>query len=136
MRRFVVCLAVFALLLGLRLSDNGILGSGYKGQYSVWQKGGAVTTYAEEDLPFLTPFSAYATRLDFDGAKSDAFEAIKNMGGAIKWTEALTENLLVIYAYTPRILKSKTVNNVKINIMVAISGDKISMGSPILRGSY
>ena len=46
------------------------------------------------------------------------------------------DDLIVIYAYTPLREYYVDVHGERVNVMIAVRGNKISVGSPVLSGSY
>lgn len=115
MRRIVAVLGVLMLLLGVKLYEVEPADCGYVGEK---------TTY-EESL-----------RYDFCGDYECALEAIEKLGGKILWSEELDCGVTVLYAYSPRIYKSVKLSGERVNIMTAINGERVSIGSPMLEGSY
>lgn len=69
-------------------------------------------------------------RIDYYGSETTALECCDEL-----WREYL-DGVTVIYAYTPLRAYYKRVHGEKVNVMIAVRGNKISVGSPILKGSY
>lgn len=132
MRRIFAVLGVMLVLCGVRLYDNGIISSGYKGTFTAYGSGDSERVYSK--MPLVTPIGK-TTRLDFLGTEVDCMQALKNMNAVIKFTENI-DGLKIIYAYTADIFKYKTVNGNRVNIMIAYKNGHIAIGSPLLKGSY
>lgn len=124
----VPLIAAAVTLAGVRLYSNGLLIiSPSGGTYSAFLHG-AQTVY--EEPPMLSPQSD-AERWDFDG---EVYVELKNLDAEIIKTEIVGE-VTVIYAYTPRLVKSVNLDAGKVNIMAAI-GNGSCIGYPLLCGSY
>lgn len=115
MRRIAAVLGVLILLLGVRLYEVQPSDCGYAGQ---------ATEYA------------CSRRFDFFGDEECALEAVKNLGGKVLYSEKLDCGVTVFYAYTTRAYDSVSLGGKKVNIMVAVSDGKVSVGIPMLEGSY
>lgn len=138
MKKFIVLIGIAVTLLGLRFFDNGLLNSGFNGTYTVYGKDGQETVFAEGNLPMFERFDAYATRLDVVGGEPEAMQILKNLNAQIKWRETFDGGLIVVYAYSPDIFRSKAVQSTKINVMLAYGGGAgmVAVGLPLLMGSY
>lgn len=132
-RRFLVVVAVVAVLLGLRLGNNGLLALDYGGKLTVYKKGGEVITY-EDKFPVLNRWNCIGERLDIDGDMGTASEIMRKLKTTELWREYY-EDLVVIYGYSNKLEKYETVKNEKVNIMIAV-GRGVAVGYPILMGSY
>ncbi len=126
LKRFIAFIAVGLLLIGCRLYPSELARSEYVGKYTMF---GADDNQTEESLK-----SIYE-RLDFDGNDEQAEKFIEDMHAKILFVEQI-EGITIYYCYTRKIPKSKLVGGVKVNLVVATSDGKISVGSPLLKGSY
>lgn len=81
----------------------------------------------------LTVAEGQAVRIELD---CDCETALSKLGGKELWRERIDENLEVVYGYTERIGVYETVHGQKVNIMIAISDHAVSLGVPLLTGSY
>ncbi len=69
-------------------------------------------------------------------AKGFELESIlSDFGARVVFTENLS-NATVYYAYSPKIKSQKTVRGEKINLQVAISGERVVLGAPLIFGSF
>ncbi|MCH5164700.1 MAG: hypothetical protein J1F36_06775 [Clostridiales bacterium] len=128
MKRFVALFGVMLLVLGLRMYNNGLLNCGYGGTWSY----GEYDPVVMEELPLLI---SGPHRLDLLGDEEIAMDIINNLSGKVLWREQI-DDITIIYAYSPRVEEPVTVHGQKVNLMIAISGDRVSAGTPLLYGSY
>ena len=56
--------------------------------------------------------------------------------GAREISTSRIHNLHIVYAYSPRVPTFITKNNARINIQIAVRYDRITIGWPIILGSY
>ena len=115
MRRIVAVLGVLMLLLGVKLYEVEPADCGYAGERTAFEE---------------------SSRYDFNGDYDCAVEAIEKLGGKILWSEELDCGVTVLYAYSPRIYKSVKLSGERVNIMTAVNDGRVSVGSPMLEGSY
>ncbi len=128
--RFSLVIFLFALLVALRFFCNGLLF--FKtGEYSFF-------SHSDEQIYLSSPtFNALGRyeRIDFCGGEEEAEELLRKAHAVIKKRERI-ENIVIIYAYSPLILGNETVNGTKVNLMIALSGGKVAVGSPLIKGSF
>ncbi|MCH5166127.1 MAG: hypothetical protein J1G01_06970 [Clostridiales bacterium] len=76
-------------------------------------------------------------RVDFTGGEEAMYSALDRIG-AQEVERAETGELLVVYAYSPRVCAKpqELRSGCKYNVMCACSGDAVSIGTPILSGCY
>ncbi len=115
MRRVVAVLGVLLILAGVKLYEVRLSDCGFAGEESVY---------------------ADSLRYDFFGDEVSAWEAIENLDGKVLWSEQLDCDVTVLYAYSPRIYDSVTLQSRRVNLMVAVSNGQVHIGSPLLEGSY
>ena len=60
---------------------------------------------------------------------------IERNGGRILKREQLN-GVTVIYAYVGRISKCENTSFGRVNLMIALSGGRMTVGSPLIKGSY
>lgn len=132
-KKLCIFIGIFALLAGLRLCDNGLLGIEQEGRFTVFTHG-AEAVYEIENRPVLDRFNGY-TRLDTYGGTDRALQGLKDIGAKILWTEN-AEGIIIIYAYSPYINKYEIVHGKKVNVMTALNDGHIAYGCPLLKGSY
>lgn len=115
MRRIAAVLGILCILLGVKLYEVTPADCGYAGEE---------TEYAR------------SVRYDFAGDRAAAQDAVTTLGGKVLWQEELDDGLIVLYAYSNRIYKSVSLSEQSVNLMVAVRDGKVSIGSPMLEGSY
>lgn len=115
MRRIAAVLGVMLILLGVRLYEVQPSDCGYEGEASEY---------------------SCSRRFDFCGDEESALNAVYNLGGRVLFSEKLDCGVTVFYAYTTRVYDSVNLGGKKINLMVAVSDGRVSVGSPMLEGSY
>ena len=62
--------------------------------------------------------------------------AIKTLKATVLKKEYLDCNTVVIYGYSPLINKSVNLNNLKVNIQIAVKDNEIIIGWPLILGSF
>ena len=128
--RFSICIFLFALLVAFRFFCNGLL-SFVAGEYSYFLNN-------DEQIYLSSPtFNAlcHYERVDFRGGEGEVEKLLEKARAVVKKRERI-ENIVIIYAYSPLILGSETVNGTKVNLMIALSNDKVVVGSPLIKGSF
>ena len=126
MKRFCVFVGVICLMLcaiATRLYFNR-LSTFLSGEY---------TAFNSDDLPFSPAISKGYERVDVQGNNvQDVIEKLKCKIIKIEQIEDIT----IYYCYSPFILKSVYLFNNDINIMIARTGSKVVVGSPLIKGSF
>ena len=126
MKRFCVFVGVICIMLcaiATRLYFNR-LSTFLSGEY---------TAFNSDDLPFSPAISKGYERVDVQGNNvQDVIEKLKCKIIKIEQIEDIT----IYYCYSPFILKSVYLFNNDINIMIARTGSKVVVGSPLIKGSF
>lgn len=138
MKKTVILIAIMCLTVGLRLHFAGISNCGFDGKYTVQRTDGSVTVFDSPQLVgnlAIGVGNAAAERIDFAGGIDEAMQALDNLDARLLYKEEF-DSLTVLYAYSPRILKSEQLSGRKVNIMVAVGSCGVAIGSPLLIGSY
>lgn len=73
--------------------------------------------------------------ITFLGTKNDALNYLNRYNHKVVFSEVL-ENIVIIYAYCPQIENFVFVNNEKVNIQLAYNSGKITVGTPMILGSF
>lgn len=73
--------------------------------------------------------------ISFQGTKNDALKFLSQFNYEIVFSE-MVEDIFIIYAYCPTIANCVYVNNQKINIELAVNKSNITIGTPLIIGSY
>lgn len=71
----------------------------------------------------------------FDGSHAKVFEILYRANAKILFEEHF-ENFHIIYAHTKKIHKFVLINSEKINLQIAYKNEKITVGTPLILGSY
>ena len=77
----------------------------------------------------------YGESFSFNGSKNDINIIIKKLKIEILSKQDL-DNIIVIEGYSPLINKSIYINNENINIQIAFNNNKITVGYPLILGSF
>ena len=128
MRRIVALFGVMLLIIGIRLYNNGLINCGYAGTLSY----GTFDTVAYEDAPLLIDGPH---RMDLIGDIITASEIMDNLDAKLLWVENV-DDIMIIYAYSPRLVKPVVVHGQKVNLMISVSSSHVAAGTPLLYGSY
>ena len=127
MRRFIALFGVMLLVIGIRLYNNGLLVCGYDGELLIGEY-----DVMQIEKPLLIDG---AHRLDIAGDEQVAICAIRNLDATVLFTE-MVDDIMIYYAYSPRLDDTVTVKGQDVNLMVAVSNNVVSLGTPLLSGSY
>lgn len=71
----------------------------------------------------------------FQGTKNDALNFLNKYNYETVFCE-IVGNIFIVYAYCPQIQNSVYVNNQKTNLQLAVNNGKITIGTPLILGSY
>ena len=128
--RAICFLFITITLVTARFSLNGVLLFA-DGEYSYF-------TYSDEQIyiddPLFNAIGRYE-RVDFLGDERDVIEVLEKAKAVVKKRERIG-NIEIIYAFSPLLMTFKTTDNGTVNLMVAVRNGVISIGSPLLKGSY
>jgi len=106
-----------------------------EGTFSVFDEFDNVRIYDERPIFYRYQTPNYFTRFDTYGNISDIDGILRNLGARELFREQVN-NIIIIYAKTPLITKYERVHSQKVNIMIALRDNRISVGSPLLKGSF
>ncbi len=132
LKRLALIAAIALIAIGVRLSDNGLCTFFRQGEYSYFSVDDEMTLVGK--VPFFNRRGAYE-RIDVDGSYYDAKAIIRKMY-AVVIAEEEVDGIKILYAFCPRISNEVELNGDRVNIMIAINGDKMTVGSPLIKGSY
>ena len=68
-------------------------------------------------------------------SKNQAFNFAKNLNCKTVYIEKIGE-ITNYYFYTDKLLKKQVVKGKKVNIHIAVNGDRVTLGYPFIYGSY
>lgn len=115
------------MVVGLALS--GKVDCGYTGTLTEYFDG-------YEKVSHNSPIKlSGVSRLDFDGGETEARQAFSNLAGTILMEEQVGE-IMILYGYSKSINHYQMVHKYKVNIMIAVTAEGVSIGIPLLKGSY
>lgn len=132
-KKFLILVAAVILGFGLRLRDSRLLHLGYEGTLSVYHSGGAVTVMNADDAPLISRWRE-PVRLDIAGEASPD-TLLDRLSARELWRER-AEDVDIVYGYTDAIPMYETVRGMRVNVMIASSARGVSVGCPLLMGSY
>lgn len=131
-KRLVLLMAITFIAVGVRLYDNGLCSFIREGAYSVYSATDEVTEFIK--VPLLNRRGEYE-RIDLKGGERDARALLERMNATII-NEERFDDITVVYAFCPRISNFIKVDDKKVNVMIALSKEKMTVGSPLIKGSY
>ena len=135
MKKFLLIIAVFAILINNMPSNNFTLKDYFTGEYHC---------YTTQDVNGLNLGFCVSTpnktncRIG-ESIKIENLEiesALKALKAKVVNTEYLENGTTVIYAYSSLIKESVTLNNNKVNVQLATSKNTSIIGWPLIIGSF
>lgn len=73
--------------------------------------------------------------ITFQGDKNDVDDYLKKLNAKEVYREKV-QNVLIVYGYSDSIKRFVVVNDNKVNVEIAFDNKKVTVGSPIILGSY
>jgi len=129
MRRFIVLFGVMLILFGVRLYDRGLYRFADGGRLTVFCDSGA------EYTPCLfLPNGETRYRIDLC-ADFDVEDLIRDAGARVV-KEYYIAGGRMIYAFSPLISNFVMLHNRRVNMMIFIGERRVSVGVPMLFGSF
>ena len=125
LKRFAAFVAAGLLLIASRYYPVALV----RGNY------GEITYYTACDLPSERGDAYSYCRADTYGGEEKALEIIRSLGADVLFTEK-PEGVTIYYCYSAAFPRRVKVNGIAVNLAVAVRGDKVSAGTPLLKGSY
>lgn len=135
MKKFLIFLGIVCLIAGVSLFSNSLLRIDREGTFSVFDQFDNVRVYEERPILYRYQNPNYFTRFDTIGSIQDAQEILRYLGARELFREYVND-IIIIYAHSPLITKYQRVHRRRVNVMIAIRNDRISVGSPLLKGSF
>lgn len=74
--------------------------------------------------------------ITFEGTTRDVINLLDIYNASVVKTEHINEDILCVYASTSKFKNSILIDNQKINLQIAYSNGRVTMGTPIILGSY
>lgn len=96
---------------------------------TVYEKGIETVYTADERLPSTR---GKYVRADLTGDADRIMERLK----AVELYREEVGGSTVIYGFSPRFAAYEILRGQRVNVMLAVNGDKIAVGSPLLKGSF
>ncbi len=131
-RRFIVFIVVAVLLTCVRFADNGLLRFIREGEYTAFTARDAEIKY--DLLPLINNRGGYE-RIDLAGDESKANTLLESMR-AVTLSVEHVDDTIVIYAHSPLLSVSADTQMGKVNVMIAVRDGNITVGSPLIKGSF
>ena len=128
----VLFVAVALVLVGLRLACGGLCAFVDGGSYTAYLDGDVELRYDEK--PLVGVRGAYE-RIDTCGGEAEAADLLHKLAATGVRTEAVGE-ITIIYAFSPLLPQSVVLKGERVNVMIALSHNKMTIGSPLIKGSY
>lgn len=128
----VLFIAVALVFTGLRLACGGLCAFVRDGSYTAYLDDDAELRYGE--VPLLGVRGVYE-RIDTYGGEEKASEILDRLAATNVRTETVDE-ITVIYAFSPLLPKVVTLKGERTNVMIALTRGKMTIGSPLIKGSY
>ena len=125
LKRFLAFIAAGLLLVAAKYYPSPLISGKY----------GKVTYYDDADCEIVEGSAYSFARTDCTGGEQTAEAIIKDMRATIVFTE-FTDGEKIYYCRSPKLPKSVYVRGKKINLAVAVRGDFVAAGSPLIKGSY
>lgn len=130
--RLIAFIGVIAVMLGARFYAGGLCSVWRDGTYTVYGTHDEETVY--ETVPFSGTRGGYE-RIDARGGEKTAAEILSRARAIVRGKETLGKTV-VYYAYSPKLGNGEKTVYGTVNVMIAVCGDKVAAGSPLLKGSY
>ena len=122
--KFIVFVALFLLTCGARLYSADL--TALRRDYIIYAQYGTEKTQKV--------FNGYE-RIDFAGGEAAALDfAAKLSARVIKKENA--SGAWIFYCYSPIIFKQVRLFGERVNLMIAVRGDRVAAGSPLIKGSF
>lgn len=132
LKRTLIFIGLAAVLMGLRLRYAGLAALVRGGEYTAFDECDREITYAVR--PPLGPWNAYE-RVDLVGGRDRAQSVLSSLDAEVLACERVGD-IVVYYARSPRLIKSVSTRYGAVNLMIAASGERVTVGSPLIKGSF
>ena len=132
MLRLFVLIGMIAVAIGSRFFSGGLAAAWREGKYTVYGAHDEQTVY--DGVPLFGVRGAYE-RIDAGGGEQTALGIISNARANVKAVETVGKTK-IYYAFSPFCGKGRQTVYGAVNVMIAVRGDSVAAGSPLLKGSY
>lgn len=106
---------------------------GYEVYLQNYSSNAVIKTVDFTDYMFLSDIKGESVK--FSAEEFNQTELLNNLNAVIVFTETL-DGVYCIYAYSPKIRYRQTVNGKTVNVQIAVRGEQITVGCPIIYGSF
>lgn len=140
MRRFLIFLVLFLIVLAYLLNGFAFAAYTQGGRYSLHYQNGEMS-----DEYSLTLFEAVLSRfgkggvsgesIRFQGGDEEINKIIKRLRIEIRQSQKFA-NISTFYGYSARLGEGVTLEGRKINIQIVKKGNTVIVGTPLVLGSY
>ena len=130
--RLFAFIGIIAVAVGSRLYSGGLCSVWRNGTYTVYGAHDEETVY--DRIPILGVRSAYE-RIDTRGGEQTALDMLEKSRATVAGVETVGKTK-IYYAYSPYCGKGEQTVYGTVNVMIAVRGDSVAAGSPLLKGSY
>lgn len=140
MKKLLILLALLIILIVYSMNSFIVMTKDYNGKYSLHLPDEEISE--EYNLSFSKALSKHfltgnskGQSIRFLGNDSDVKELLDKMEIQIVDRQNLA-NITIIYGYTVKLGKPVTLKGQKVNIQIAKRGASITVGTPLILGSY
>ena len=130
--KLVAFIGIIAVAAGARLYYGGLCSVIKHGTYTVYGTRDEEVVY--ESVPAFGVRGVYE-RVDACGGELTATEILDRSRAIVKGKETLGKTV-VYYAFSPYCGGGEKTVYGTVNLMIAVRGDRVAAGSPLLKGSY
>lgn len=139
MRKFLILLFVSLILLASQINGFAIATKDFGGRYSVYTNNRISEEYTlspyEVILHHVKNGSVQGESVRFIGKDKDIDEFIEELNITVVDEQNLS-NIRIIYGYTTRFGEHRVLEGKKVNVQIAKRGATITIGTPMIIGSF
>ncbi len=136
-KKYVVTLSAFILLLGLTLSGIKPVLYGYADSLELYLNDTSslaqIVKANDYEYALYKDVKGESVKLSADGFSLN--ELLSDFNATVRFIEQ-TPDCECYYAYSPKIKYKKTVKGQVINLQIAIAKEQVTIGSPLIFGSF
>ena len=134
MLKKVSLITAIAILLAcfVSLNSQDTFSYGKKSYYVYNRSSGAQITTQK---PFLA-VNVVGETVVLSASEFNVQKLLLEKKANVLFEEKLGEELTIYYCYSPKIKRQKTVKGERVNMQIAIRGAVVTIGSPVIYGSY
>lgn len=127
----------FSNIGGFKDADYTIFTKGDTGGNGIWLYGDTymIACNKKELTKLVTLSNVIGYQATFEGDYNDMLKELDRQSVAVISNDSI-EGVYIIYGISDKCGKSVTVGGKSVNVQVAIRGNKITVGTPLIMGSY